>query len=244
MSAAAMRVATALFLFFTLVSAGAEDLAGRWEGSIQIPGREFDLIVDLDRTDGKNWTGSIIVPGLDVKGAALTKLMVSDSGISFTIKSALASARTGVATLEGQLNDVGELTGNFRQAGNIAPFVLKKTGPPQVELPRKSSSISKDLAGEWKGDYEMDGYPRHVTLTLAGHGTEPGTAQLVVVGKRTTNAPIDLVTDENGFLTIESHEFGITYEGRLQKNAGEIKGTFTLGPFELPLVLRRPTKTP
>ena len=68
-----MRVATALFLFFTLVSAGAEDLAGRWEGSIQIPGREFDLIVDLDRTDGKNWTGSIIIPGLDVKGAALTE---------------------------------------------------------------------------------------------------------------------------------------------------------------------------
>ena len=244
MSAAAMRVATALFLFFTLVSAGAEDLAGRWEGSIQIPGRQFDLIVDLDRADGKNWTGSIIIPGLDVKGAALTGLAVSGSRISFAIKGSLASARTGVATLEGQLNDVGELTGNFRQAGNTAPFVLKKTGPPQVELPRKSSSISKDLAGEWKGDYEMDGYPRHVTLTLAGHGAEPGTAQLVVVGKRTTNAPIDLVTDEDGFLTIESREFGITYEGRLQKNAGEIRGTFTLGPFELPLVLRRPTRTP
>ena len=90
----------------------------------------------------------------------------------------------------------------------------------------------------------MDGYPRHVTLTLAGHGAEPGTAQLVVVGKRTTNAPIDLVTDEDRFLTIESHEFGITYEGRLQKDAGEIKGTFSLGPFELPLVLRRTTKTP
>ncbi len=239
-----MRSAAAFFLFFTMVSAGAEDLAGRWEGSIQIPGREFNLIVDLDRTDGKNWTGSIIIPGLGVKGAALTELVVSDSGISFAIKSALASARTGVATLEGHLNNDGELIGNFLQAGNSAPFALKRTGPPQVELPRKSTPISKDLAGEWKGDYEMDGYPRHVTLTLAGHGAEPGTAQLVVVGKRTTNAPIDLVTDENGFLTIESHEIGVTYEGRLQKDPGEIKGTFTLGPFELPLVLRRTTKTP
>jgi len=59
------------------------------------------------------------------------------------------------------------------------------------------------------------------------------------VGKRTTNAPIDLVTDEKGFLTIESHEIGITYEGRLKKETGEIKGMFTLGPFELPSILRR-----
>ena len=120
--------------------------------------------------------------------------------------------------------------------------MLKKTGPAQVELPRKSTAISKDLEGEWKGDYEMNGYPRHVTLTLSNRARSgQGAAQLVVVGKRTTNAPVDLVTDEDGFLTIESHEIGITYEGRLQKEAGEIKGTFTLGPFELPLVLRTNT---
>ena len=117
--------------------------------------------------------------------------------------------------------------------------MLQKTGPPQVELPRKSTAISKDLEGEWKGDYEMNGYPRHVTLKLANHEAGGATAQLVVVGKRTTNAPIDLIMEEGNFLTIESHEIGITYEGRFRKEAGEIKGTFTLGPFELPLVLRR-----
>jgi hypothetical protein len=234
-----VRLAISIFFVSLLACAAAQDLAGRWEGSIQIPGREFDLIVDLTQAGGKNWIGSIIIPGLDVKGAPLAQLSVRDSDVSFTIKGALASERTGPATLQGRLTDQGALSGNFLQAGNSAPFVLRKTGPAQVELPPKSTAISKDLEGVWKGDYEMNGYPRHVTLTLSNRDSGQGAAQLVVVGKRTTDAPVDLVTDADGFLTIESHEIGITYEGRLKKEAGEIRGTFTLGPFELPLVLRR-----
>jgi hypothetical protein len=234
-----VRLAISIFFASALACTAAQDAAGRWEGSIQIPGREFDLIVDLTQAGGKDWVGSIIIPGLDVKGAPLADLSVNASEISFAIKGALASERTGPATVQGHFTDKGELCGNFLQAGNSAPFMLRKTGPAQVVLPRKSTAISKDLEGVWKGDYEMEGYPRHVTLTLSNRDSGAGAAQLVVVGKRTTDAPVDLVTDADGFLTVESHQIGITYEGRLEKEAGEIKGTFTLGPFELPLALRR-----
>jgi hypothetical protein len=234
-----LRLAAIFMFLSTSLLEAAENMAGRWEGSIQIPGQEFNLIVDLDQTNGKDWTGSIIIPGLGVKGAPLAEILVSDSGVSFAIKGALASERTGQTRLKGHLTEAGQVSGDFLQAGNTAPFVLEKTGPPQVELPRKSTAISKDLEGEWKGDYEMSGYSRHVTLTLANHEPGAASAQLVVVGKRTTNAPVDLLTEEGGFLTIVSHEIGITYEGRFRKEAGEIKGTFTLGPFEAPLVLRR-----
>ena len=234
-----MRLAISIFFASALGCAAAQDATGRWEGSIQIPGRTYDLIVDLARIGGKDWAGSIIIPGLDVKGAPLASLSVTDSGISCAVKGALSSERTGQASLQGRFTKAGELKGNFLQAGNSAPFVLRKTGPAQVELPRKSTAVGKDLEGIWKGDFEMNGYPRHVTLTLSNGPSGQGAAQFVVVGKRTTNAPVDLVTDEDGFLTIESHEIGITYEGRLKKEAGEIKGTFTLGPFELPLVLHR-----
>jgi hypothetical protein len=108
-----------------------------------------------------------------------------------------------------------------------------------VELPPKSTVVSKNFVGEWKGDYEMDGYPRHVTLTLANGESNGATAQLTVVGKRTNKPVVDLVSEENGFLTIQAHDFGITYEGRLSKELDSVKGTFTLGPFELPLTLRR-----
>ncbi len=234
-----MRLIAALLLTSTLACTAADEIAGRWEGSIQIPGRECALIVDLERADGKDWAGSFIIPGLGVKGAPLSEIAVQDSEVGFTIKGALASERIGSAKFQGHLAGADRMGGDFLQAGNAAPFTLKKTGPPQTERPRPSTPVSKDFEGEWKGEYEMNGYPRHVTLTLANHPPGGATAQLVIVGKKTNNAPIDLVTEEKGFLTLQSPEFGITYEGRLGQEAREIKGTFTLGPFELPLLLRR-----
>ncbi len=229
-----------LLLFIAAVTCDASSpVAGRWEGSVQIPGSAFNLILDLDQSAGKEWIGSIIIPGLGVKGAPLAELAINDSAVSGTIKGALTGPRTGSTTIKASLTNDGQLNGELLQAGNSAPLVLRKTGPAQVELPRKSTVVSKDFVGEWKGDYEMDGYPRHVTLTVANNESRPATAQLTVVGKRTTKPPVDLVLEENGFLTIESHEIGITYEGRLGKETDAIKGTFTLGPFELPLTLRR-----
>jgi hypothetical protein len=235
------RVRPVIFLFFiaALTTQASSPVAGRWEGSIQIPGNAFNLIVDLDQSGGKDWVGSIIIPGLGVKGAPLTELTIKDSAISGAIKGALASPRTGNAVLKASLTNDGQLRGDFVQGGNSAPFLLRKTGAPEVELPRKSTIVSKDFVGEWKGDYEMDGYPRHVTLNLANHDSNAAAADLTVVGKRTTKPPVDLVLEENGFLTIESNEIGITYEGRISKELDAIKGTFTLGPFELPLTLRR-----
>jgi len=234
-----MRLAAFFILTSALACSAADNAAGRWEGSIKIPGQELAAIIDLEQPQGKDWIGSIIIPGLDVKGASLTDIAVADAGISFTIKGALASERTGQSKFQAHLSGADQLSGDFLAAGNTAPFSLKKTGPPQVELPRQSTEVSRDLEGEWKGDFELNGYPRHVTLTLRNQPSGGASAQLVIVGKRTTNAPIDLVTDEKGFLTIESHEIGITYEGRLKKETGEIKGMFTLGPFELPSILRR-----
>ena len=90
-----VRLASIILLYSALACEAAEMAGGRWEGSIQIPGSEFPLIVDLDQVAGQTWAGSVIIPGLGVKGAPLTDLSVADSEISFTIKAALASERTG-----------------------------------------------------------------------------------------------------------------------------------------------------
>ena len=234
-----MRLVTLLLFTSALTTYASTPVAGRWEGSVQIPGSAFNLILDLDQSAAKEWIGSIIIPGLGVKGAPLTELAINDSAVSGTIKGALAGPRTGNTSIKASLTSDGQLNGELIAAGNIASFALRRTGSPQVELPPKSTVVSKSFVGEWKGDYEMDGYPRHVTLTLANGESNGATAQLTVVGKRTNKPVVDLVLEENGFLTIQAHDFGITYEGRLSKELDSVKGTFTLGPFELPLTLRR-----
>lgn len=227
-----------ILLLASLQLSRADDAAvGRWEGSVQIPGRELPLIVDLAQEKGGAWIGSVIIPGMEVKGAPITEIARKDAELSFTLKNALATPGASPAAFKGQIAANGALSGNFLQAGNSAPFTLQKTGPPQVEVPPRSTTITKELEGEWKGEYTLFGYARQVTLKLTNRPEQGGAADFVIVGKKINNLSVDLVTQENDLVTIDSHEAGMSYEGRLQKD--EIKGALLQGPLETPLNLKR-----
>jgi hypothetical protein len=230
-----------LFILFAaaLTSRAENSLSGRWEGTVQIPGRETNLVIDLAQSEGATWEGSITIPGLNIKGATLIDIAEKEGEIAFAIKDAFGAQQSGPAKFNGRLNAQGVLVGNFIQAGNSAAFNLKKTGPPQVELPVRSTAVTKELEGEWVGEYEFGGYARHVTLKLTNRAAEGAQADFVVVGKRTNNLPVDLIMQEGDFLSIDSHSTGIGFEGRVGKGSTEINGTIKQGPIELPLVLRR-----
>ena len=234
-------IALILFASVALSRAAETGAAGRWEGVAQIPGNELRLIVDLSQEEGKGWIGSIVIPGFGVKGAQLVDLHVRGDDLDFAIKGALGNERAGRAELKAHLTSDGHLAGNFNQGGNSAPFVLEKTGPARVELPPRSTAVAKELEGEWKGDYEMMGYARHATMTFSNRGAEGAALEFTIVGKKVNNVAVSLVTQDEDFLTVKSEEFGITFEGRFDKAAGEIKGTLGQGPLEAPLILRRPT---
>jgi hypothetical protein len=229
----AIRSAAAIALVSVSVCHAGENIAGRWEGSAQLPESEITFVVDLAQDTSGTWVGSIIVPGFGVKGTPLGDITVKDSEATFAIK----NERGLQASFKGHLNADRVLAGDFVQAGNTARFVLKKIGPPQVELPLHSTAVTKELEGEWKGEYELFGYSRHVTLKLSNPQPDTATAELVIVGKKTNNLPIDLVRQEGGLVIIDSHAMSMSYEGRLTK--GEIDGTLNQGGLELPLVLRR-----
>ena len=231
-------VATILFASAAICEA-AESAAGRWEGVAQIPGNELRLIVDLSDDGGKGWTGSIIIPGLSIKGAELVDQHVRGGDFVFAIKGALGNERAGRAELQAHVTADGHLAGDFKQGGNRAPFVLAKTGPPQVDSPIRSTAVARELEGEWKGDYEMMGYTRHATMKFTNPGAEGAGLEFTIVGKRENKVSVSLVTQDGDFVTVKSDEFGITFEGRFLKAAGEIKGTLSQGPMEAPLVLRK-----
>jgi len=232
-----MRVLPALLIFSAAICNAAELTPGRWEGVVRIPERDLTVVVDLDRGAGNDWMGSITVVGLDIKGAPLSDIVMKAPEIAFSAQTA-PPPRGLQATFKGKLDSSGMLSGSFIQAGNTAPFFLKRTGPPDVEAPPRNTPVAKELEGEWKGEYELNGYKREVTLQLAN---QPGgaTAEMFVVGKRTTKIPMDTVTQEGDFLSLQSHGMGMNYEGRFGKESQEIKGIFGQGPLEIPLVLHR-----
>jgi hypothetical protein len=234
-----MRIAFILLLASSLLSRANENAAGRWEGTVQIPSRELVFIIDLAPGNGASggWQGSVTIPGLGIKGAPLTDITFNGDNVAFAIKSALADQRAGPAKFIAHFDGQGKLVGNFEQAGNSAPFALEKTGPPQVDPLPHSTAIAKEIEGEWKGGYELLGYPRKVTIKMQNSGAKGATAEFVIVGRKENKLPVDHVVQEGEFVTIESHETGLSFEGRAHK--GEIQGMILQGPLEIPITLRR-----
>jgi hypothetical protein len=230
-----MTTARVLGLMMILIAAAAlpcraEDVvSGRWEGTAQIPDNELTVVVDLAQENGA-WVGSIIIPGLGLKGVPLTDIKVQPPDVNFAVKGALG------IQLKMRLDANNKMAGNFEQGGNRAPASLQKTGPPQVEYPRRNTPVAKELEGEWKGDYEMLGYTRHVSIKFA-NAPDGGTAEFVIVGRKRNVLPVDLVTQEGEMVTVDSHEMGFSFEGRLRN--GNLTGAVRQGAIETPLVLER-----
>jgi hypothetical protein len=227
---ALLRLVAIVVLAISLPCRGEETISGRWEGTAHIPGDDLTVIVDFAQENGA-WIGSMIIPGLDVKGAPLTDIKVKPPDVSFSVKGTLG------IQLKLQLDGNGKMTGNFEQAGNRAPTTLQRTGPPEVEQPPRNTPVAKELEGEWKGDYEMLGYTRHVSIKFTNRGPNGAAAEFVIVGRKHNNLPVDLVTQEGDLVTVDSHEIGFSFEGRLGN--GKLTGVIRQGAAETPLVLER-----
>jgi hypothetical protein len=227
---ALLRLVAIVVLATAVASRAEEAISSRWEGTTHIPGDELTVIVDLAQENGA-WIGSMIIPGLDVKGAPLTDIKVKPPDVSFSVKGTLG------IQLKLQLDGNGKMTGNFEQAGNRAPTTLQRTGPPQVEQPPQNTPVAKELEGEWKGDYEMLGYTRHVSIKFTNRGPNGAAAEFVIVGRKHNNLPVDLVTQEGDLITVDSHEIGFSFEGQLRN--GKLTGVIRQGATETPLVLER-----
>jgi hypothetical protein len=227
---ALVRVTTILIVAAALPCRAEEVVSGRWKGAAKVPDDELTVIVDLAQENGA-WVGSMIIPSLGVKGAPLTAIKVQSPDVNFAVKGPL-----GIQLNLRLLDANKRLAGNFEQAGNRAPITLQKTGPPQVEYPPRSTAVTKELEGEWKGDYEMLGYTRHVSIKFANH-PDGATADFVVVGRKHNVLPVDLVMQEGDLVTVDSREMGFSFEGRLQN--GKLTGTIRQAAIETPLVLVR-----
>lgn len=205
---------------------------GRWEGAVEIPQSRLRLVVDLTKDALGAWTGSAIVPGFGVKGAPLDAISVKDSKIVFRIKNAM-----GEPKLTAHLNAEGALAGTYEQGGRTAPFLLRRTGEPQVDLPRASTAIRKDREGEWQGTMEVAGNKISVVLKLANQPGGKASGELSMQDAGGATAPLDLVVEDGDELRAEVSRIGAVYEGRFA--GGEINGVFRQGGFEVPLNFQR-----
>lgn len=221
----------------------AADLSGRWEGELRIPGTALPIVIDLAASAAGGWAGSVTLPGRGVKGVPLEALQVGPDGFGASLEAAFGGAGNGAnrtpTRIDLRLQAEGRLAGEFQQGGHRAPATLRRSGPAQVDLPRRATAIDPVLAGTWSGRYELGGSPRDATLTLVQGPSGMATGTLKIVGRRTTELVLDRVIQTPHFIEFDASAAGIRIEGRWQAGAGRIDGSFSQGPFEAPLSLQR-----
>ena len=226
-----------LALLAATASHAAGEIAGRWSGRVQIPGRELPVVVDLAKDPSGAWIGSVTLPGFNVKGAPLGNIKVDEPGVAFDAGDALGAAPDGPAAFSARLDGRGMMSGEMRQGGNAAPFALKRVGEAQVELPPRSTAVARALEGRWTGEYEMGGYPRHVTVDFANHaGPRPRSISSSWERRRPSCRSISCRRRRD---SCASNATPIASTSKGASTRDRIAGTFTQGSMEVPLVLRR-----
>lgn len=144
------RSLTILLLLFAACTAGAAtdaDLAGRWEGSIELPGTKLALDIDLACNDGV-WSGDITIPAQGATDLPLVDFEMSAAAAVFSIRDV-----PGDPTFHGRVEaDGAVISGQFIQGGQQFPFRLDRGDDPTGAASRGLDSIGDTIAGllaEW-----------------------------------------------------------------------------------------------
>ncbi|MCB1035300.1 MAG: alpha/beta fold hydrolase [Acidobacteria bacterium] len=167
-----------LCLALVLRVAGDEgaEVAGHWEGAIEVPRTPLGVKVDLRPSEGA-WAGTIDIPLQGAMGLALEAIVVDGTKVSFRI-----AGIPGAPTFDGRLEG-RQLKGTFRQSGASFPFQLgrevqaapNRPQDPRPPFPYRSEEVSyPGPAGTLAGTLTLprDRKPIAAVLLISGSGPQ------------------------------------------------------------------------
>jgi hypothetical protein len=230
MNTSPVKRAAAVLLWMagaTLVSAQS-DIRGHWTGTIETPGGAFAMEVDLDKTaDG--WIGSISIPAQGASGIPLDAISFNDGKGAFRIKAPGDPSFSGALSADGK-----SLDGQFSQGPMSLPLKLARNGEAKVVVPKPSPAVAAEFLGNWEG--LIEGQNLHVVLTIS-NGKAGAEALMVSPDQGNIQIPVSAVSQVGTKLLLIVNVVSGGYQGEINKEGTEIKGTWTQRgmPFELNL---------
>jgi CubicO group peptidase (beta-lactamase class C family) len=140
-----------LFVFFAFIASGQapaeplQDLAGHWEGTIDVPGSKLEVNLDFVKQADGTWKGDISIPIQGAKDMPLAAIKVEGADVAFAI-----AGVPGDPTFKGQMSaDGAKITGKFSQGGETYPFELTRAYPAaqaRKALEGFDETVAKGLA--------------------------------------------------------------------------------------------------
>jgi hypothetical protein len=212
----------------------APDPSGHWDGSIQAPGREVTIEIDLAKNGKGELSGTFGNPSQNESGFPLANMTLEGRSIKFEIKGS-----SGVSTFQGEVSADGKtMSGDFVTSHGVSVgFSLTRTGEARIQAPVVSPAVGKALEGTWTGTVEVKGEPRKVGLTLSNH--PDGTATGSVLSSDGMEIPITSIVQKGSSVTLEVRNVGGSYAGVLNGDGSELSGIWTQGKVTKPITFRR-----
>lgn len=223
---------TGLLITAPLMHAQTADVVGHWAGTIQIPGMELSIEVDLARDQPGGLTGTISVPEQNLKGLPLQTVTLENRSVAF-------KARTD-QTFEGLLSpDGNSISGNLSFNGFFIPFAMTRTGEPRIAPPAKLPPIAHELEGTWEGTAEFESGSLRLVLAMSNQPDGAAVASVVNLDEGSLRVPVSAIAYRASTVTLDLDIVGGSYTGVLNGPGTEIAGTYKQGAIAAPVVFRK-----
>jgi hypothetical protein len=148
------------------------------------------------------------------------------------------SGAPGRPQFNGTLSKDGKsVSGQFTQGGGSVPFAITRTGDAKFEPVPASTPVGKEIAGTWEGSLYAGGTTLRLVVKLSNGADGKATGTLVSVDQGGVELPLAAIVQTGAHLKFLVRAVAGTFEGDLKD--GQLTGTWSQGPGNLPLVLKR-----
>jgi len=120
-----------LFIFTSLTT--AQDITGKWNGVLKLPGAELRVSFNLS-LNGSGYSATMDSPDQGAFGIPMTSAEFTGNTLKLT------HTMASIIYL-GTLTEAGNITGTFTQAGQVFPLELSRIMPEKKEIVRSQNPV-------------------------------------------------------------------------------------------------------
>ena len=225
------RLLSALLLTLAAAApAGAQTIAGDWQGTLSIGDVQLRLILHLTPDTKGGFTATLDSPDQGATGIAAGSVSFADSSLKVDIPQIMGS-------YEGKANaGVTAIAGSFSQGGMSIPLNLAR--PPAASIVKQRVPKPSDIDGDWEGVLNAGGVALRAVFHIVTF--EDGmTATMDSPDQGARGVPVGAVTRSGAKLDLEMKQVGGGFSGTIDAGLTTVDGTWTQGGNSLPLVLKR-----
>jgi uncharacterized protein len=220
-----------LVSLFMNVSANAQTVEGRWQGTIKANGVELRLRLHVTKDERGTLKATWDNIDQGARGLPISAISLKGSTLKFEREVAGWS-------YEGKINaDFTRIIGTYTQGG--VSRALEFTRITVLQETKKKTPKPSDIDGAWIGG------PSRLRFTLHIITYEDGmTAQVDSPDQNAFGIPVTTITRDGATLKFEVKSIRGSYEGKINPELTTISGNWEQGGASMPLVLKRTSAFP